>query len=335
MSDQDEFLRKIVQYLNDPQNGGVKHDIDLLIRQSPQNKFVYDQVFSIWNNSSDQQKLKLLDKDEAVSAIESKLAGLPHIELISNGHTKKWFNLNRWALTAAAAVLLGVLVFWSYTRYLKTNTVLKITQNTIDSVTLADGSKIYLDYYSALSYPDKFKDATREISLIKGQAFFKIHRDTTHPFVVQINHSSVTVLGTSFNINKSDNKIVLNVNTGKVKFRPSANEAEGSILFAGTGIVYYETEGKQVILNSFDHNDHAWLTHQLYFVDASLTDVCKQLESYYKVKIALAGNISAFKKFNATFKDNKLSEIMDVLKETYPIKIERLDDTSIVVQSIK
>jgi len=334
MYNQDDFLRKIVKYLNDQQNTSIKSEIDLLAEQSPQNKLIYDQVILIWNTSSDLQKLELLNREESVSKIEIKLAELYNFEAPKTNEIKQP-GFKKWVIAAAATVLLGVFAFWGYIREQKINIAFKSTKNSIDSVFLTDGSKIYLDRYSTISYPEKFDGAVREIKLVKGQAFFKIHRDTLHPFVIDINRSSVTVLGTSFNINSRDDRIALNVNTGKVRFKPSANETEGSILFAGTSIVYYETGKKQVVLNSFDQNDQAWLTHQLYFVDASLTNVCKQLEDYYKVKIVLSGNISAFKKFNATFKDNKLSEIMDVLKETYPIKIEQLSNTSIVVQSMK
>ncbi|EHQ25162.1 FecR family protein [Mucilaginibacter paludis] len=306
-------------------------EINLLIEQSTEYKRIYDQMVTIWNNSTDLQKLEHLDNNDAVLQLETKLAELKHPTEQVNPEKS---NFKRWIAAAAAVLLIGAGWYLLYQQNSKVNYLVKTTGGTIDSVTLNDGSKIFLDQFSQLKYPEKFKGDTREISLVKGQAFFKIHRDTLHPFVVQINQSLVTVLGTSFNINNHNRQIALNVKTGVVKFQPDADRADGSILHAGTGIIYSEIDRRQVILTADNQNSQAWLTHQLQFVDASLTDVCRQLQEYYKVKIVIAGNISAFKKLNATFKDNKLNDIMVVLQNTYPIKIKQLSSDSIVVQSI-
>jgi transmembrane sensor len=331
MVDQEEFLRKIIQYLNDQQNDALAAEVKQLTDGSAHYHQIYQQILHIWNASSGLQKQDQIDEDIAVLELEAKLAELQqHSEVVP---LYPQFNLKRW-IAVAAVLLIGVIAFLKYNQKPETIYLVKTTQSTVDSVKLADGSKIYLDAFSELKYPSTFTGDLRKIILLKGQAFFKIHRDTLRPFVVEIRNSRVTVLGTSFNIDSHGSQIALSVSTGKVKFQPLADKNDGSILHAGTGIVYDEVTGQELIVNSPDHNNQYWLTHEIDFNDASLVEVCKQLEECYKIKITLSNNTSAFKKFNAHFKDNKLTDVLEVLRDTYPIKVKHLDSGDIIIQSV-
>ncbi|RKR81460.1 FecR family protein [Mucilaginibacter gracilis] len=333
MAIDEEFLRKIVQYLDNTENAEARNEIELLVEQSKGNKVVYDQIISIWNKFPELKKLEYINSDEAVSKIELKLAELETAHVKPAAPQTAFSLLFKWAAAAAAVLLVGFFAYISYNRFEKTTFFVKNTGNVADSVTLADGSIIYMDSLSAIKYPTVFKDKTREITLVQGRAFFKIHRDTLHPFVIKINHSSVTVLGTSFNIDTRNKAIALKVSTGHVKFQPNANNPDGAILHAGTGIIYNEVTGAEQLLYSVGANNQSWFTHELVFVDASLTEVCKQLEEYYKVKIVLKGNTTAFEKLNANFKESKLTSVLEVLHDTYPIKIKQLGDGSYNIQS--
>lgn len=330
MVDQEEFLRKIVQYLNDQQNNELAEEIKQLTAGSAHYRHIYQQILHIWDTSSDLQKQDQIDENIAVLELEARLAELGNDQAVAVKDAG--FNFRRW-IAVAAVLLMAVIAFLRYKQPAAASILVKTTQSTVDSIKLSDGSRIYLDAYSELRYPAEFNGELRQISLLKGQAFFKIHRDTLHPFVVDIRNSSVTVLGTSFNIDSHGSQIALNVSTGKVKFQPRADKSDGSILHAGTGIVYDEVTGQELIADQPGRNSEYWLTHEINFNDASLTEVCKQLEGYYKVNITLSGNISAFKKFNAHFKDNKLDDVLEVLRDTYPIDIQLSDNGRVLIQS--
>lgn len=85
-------------------------------------------------------------------------------------------------------------------------------------VLLPDQSVIYLNAASSLSVPSDFGDKKREVILI-GEAFFKIHKDPSHPFIIHSGKILTTVLGTSFNIKayEEDKNVEISVATGKVK----------------------------------------------------------------------------------------------------------------------
>jgi transmembrane sensor len=66
-------------------------------------------------------------------------------------------------------------------------------------VLLADGSTVYLNRDSRLTYPESFRGESRRVSL-SGEAYFDIAPDTKHPFIIDAGKASVKVLGTSFNV---------------------------------------------------------------------------------------------------------------------------------------
>lgn len=68
------------------------------------------------------------------------------------------------------------------------------------ALTLADGTKVYLNADSELKYPVEFLNGKRVVDL-KGEAYFDVRKDSLHPFIVRVNGAEVQVLGTSFNIN--------------------------------------------------------------------------------------------------------------------------------------
>ena len=82
-------------------------------------------------------------------------------------------------------------------------------------IKLADGSSVILEPGSSLSYPTYFKGKERSVSL-KGEAFFEVHKDATHPFFVNTNDLVTRVVGTSFTIKAYNNSSKVIVNTGKV-----------------------------------------------------------------------------------------------------------------------
>lgn len=137
-----------------------------------------------------------------------------------------------------------------------------------------------------------------------------------------MNKSDVTVLGTSFNIKVSSVQIDLSVKTGRVMFSPFQNGSK-SILSEGQAITYDSEKGEIVAKTA--QNADAWLTKELTFVDTPLEEVCKQLSAYYHADIKLQNN-KRNKKLNATFKNQTLAQVLEVLNETYNIKIKKEKD---------
>lgn len=309
MTNKRSLLEKIVTYLGDQENAELQKEIESQRKESPENERFYHEIIHIWKYSSGLRALDTIDRDEAVKRLNRRIS-------------RQKSSYRTWFRNAAAVIILSAAAYWIYSASSRADYLIKTAGTGIDSVVLPDSSKIYLSSGSTVKYPDKFAGAERKIYLLKGEAFFKVTRDTLRPFVVGIKSSTVTVLGTSFNLRIDKSQVGLNVSTGKVKFALN-NGSNSAVLKAGEALTYdFNTMG---LKRYQDHtgSTFAWLTHELNFVDAPLTDVFSALEEYYKVKIDIKDSLSSYSKFNARFQDSDLDEVLSILRETYPLSISR------------
>ncbi|WP_316785669.1 FecR family protein [Pedobacter frigiditerrae] len=303
-----EFLDLISRHLNNPSDLEMQLEVEKYRAESTENDTFFLEIKNLWELSGKASRINEVDADQAIQKFKG--------HLIKESPKKKTF----WLTRIAASILLFSIGYLIYNQSTKTVFTVKSTnENQVDSVRLADGSVVILAENSEVRYPDKF-DAIREISLLKGQAFFKIHKDPNHPFKVIMNKSNVVVLGTSFNIKMSKSKIDLGVITGKVIFTPYQNGTT-SILTAGQALTYDVT--KKEFLTKTAQNSDSWLTKELIFVDTPLEEVCKQLTEYYGANIKLKNDKHAEKKLNATFKYQTLDQVLEILNKTYNIRISK------------
>ena len=70
---------------------------------------------------------------------------------------------------------------------------------TVSTLTLPDSSKVWLNAGSTLKYPTAFTSNVREVEM-SGEAYFEVHADKKHPFIVSTGDLKVTATGTAFNV---------------------------------------------------------------------------------------------------------------------------------------
>ena len=101
---------------------------------------------------------------------------------------------------AVAASLLLCFASWFIYDYWKPVAMQTVSAGAaISVITLPDQTKVTLNRYSSLTYPDRFKEDRREVQL-QGEAYFEVEKDARHPFVVKADPVEVEVLGTHFNV---------------------------------------------------------------------------------------------------------------------------------------
>lgn len=307
MLKQAKYLDLIVRYLNNPQDEELRAALKSYLDESPENTLYFNEVDEIWSLSAKAARLSGLNSNKSIKRFEQSLG---KISSRSN-------NLLRWISGIAATVLICYVSFLAINQD-KKYLIAKTSKNKIDTLLLADGSEVILARNSTLKYPKQFDGDAREVYLENGIAFFKVVKDPNHPFSVVMGASTVSVLGTSFNLSFSKKNIELDVKTGRVMFKPYESAAS-SILIAGQGLSYIVD--KKEISAHIAQNVDSWSTKELVFVDTPLEEVCKQLADAYQVSIKFDGSKRIVKKFNATFKNESLADIFEVLKETYNLKI--------------
>jgi transmembrane sensor len=236
---------------------------------------------------------------------------------------KKSFNPYLKYMAAASILFLVGLGFFFKPKATTEKQLSFKTSDTPKSIELSDGSKIYLAANSSFQYPEKFMGDERKVSLLKGNAFFEVAKDKTHPFIITSGEVKTRVVGTSFHIQFSKSKCEVIVVTGKVNVSTKGqnvdlvpNEealftaqkltkqlAEKSFLvnWYTTDVTLNQTTLKQVITIlqykygvSFQYNDERVLATPLtVFIkkDATLESVLQQINYITNLKFKVYDEI--------------------------------------------
>lgn len=194
---------------------------------------------------------------------------------------KKVFRLTPiYYAAASVAILLGLLYFSN-----KDVENLQFTTTTqIDSLRLADGSKIILSPHSIFAYPKTFNGNLRKVQLIKGNAFFQVARDTAHPFIVTQGNLTTRVLGTSFNVRMTSVGTSVDVKSGKVEVATESGQRQ--ILTKDQQVVFYKEDQslQQRELSDLPN----WYGRNISLNDINLRQLSRFLQLRYGYTLALA-----------------------------------------------
>ncbi len=153
------------------------------------------------------------------------------------------------------------------------------------SLTLSDGTKVWLNSESELTYPVKFLKGQRVVTL-KGEAYFKVTEDIEHPFVVNSPKISLEVLGTSFNIKSynNDNKVEATLIEGNVRLVNLVNKEEVVLSPGEQGVLTSTStlfEVKQVDTWLYT----SWKDGMFVFKNLALENIMKTLSRWYDVEV--------------------------------------------------
>lgn len=183
-------------------------------------------------------------------------------------------------------------------------------------IDLPDGSEVWLNAGSAITYHKKFSNSKRVIKL-SGEAFFDVKPDSMKPFIVEVNKLSVKVLGTSFNIEEypDDSRTVVTLHTGRVKVDISNDEAGAYFLEPNQQLIYNHDSG--VELQQVHANEiNSWKDGNLIFYNTTLNEIIHKLERYFNIKIIIHGIGDNDDCYSVKFVDGEnIDQIMNVLSK--------------------
>ncbi|MBO9153381.1 FecR domain-containing protein [Chitinophaga sp. GCM10012297] len=224
-----------------------------------------------------------------------------------------------WRMAAAAVVIVAAagLVFTLVQRGKETVLVADADKKTF---TLPDGSRVYLNRNSQVSYNAGFGDDNRTVKL-KGEAFFDVAADAANPFIVAAGASQTKVLGTSFVIKAYEHKPVqLDVVTGKVAFSGKKGEEGALVLTAGNSAILQQDKEPQQVKNG-DPNFMAWKENRLYFHNMPLYKTLTAVENYFNVRFVVSDSSLLTLNYTGTFSDPSLAEVLDVISKAAGVTI--------------
>jgi transmembrane sensor len=186
-----------------------------------------------------------------------------------------------------------------------------------DSILLADGTTVWLNRNSKLYYPKKFKGKNRTVKL-EGEAWFEVTKNAKKPFTVECNYSTITVLGTTLNIDTESLATEVCLATGKVNIQSNFTDTFVDLLPNNKAIASSTNLVKTQITNP---NYLSWKTGVFLFEDTPLSAVINDLNCYYNKPIVLNTN-KADMLFSAQFENSNQEDILEILKLTFNLTIQ-------------
>ncbi len=160
------------------------------------------------------------------------------------------------------------------------------------NITLSDGTRVWLNAASAISFPVKFTGSTRPVT-ITGEAYFEVAHNTAMPFIVtQTNGVTVQVLGTRFNINTYEDEAAVKVTVleGSVVVSAGATAEAPAVLQPLQQRVLPRT-GTAVTVTARPDEVLAWKNGLFNFNHASLQQVMRQLSRWYDIDIVYENKV--------------------------------------------
>jgi ferric-dicitrate binding protein FerR (iron transport regulator) len=194
-------------------------------------------------------------------------------------------------------------------------------RGTKSTITLTDGSKVWLNADSKLQYPEVFSGNLREVYL-NGEAFFEVTKNPSRPFIIHLANGTVRVLGTSFNIRAYDNEktVETSVTTGKVAFIPkyaTQTKKQDTIFITPNNKVRYSPEEEFIKLETtVAAEDKDWTEGKLIFKAITLQEIAIELERYFGKKVTFLDETAKTYRLTGSFENNSLEEIMYYLAQT-------------------
>ena len=262
----------------------------------------------------------------------------------------KHFRLNRFFgvfARVAAVIILPLFVYSVYltSRTLK-NTQIGTSQAVLQTIKtpvgmqtdflLPDGSHVWLNSGSVFKYPASFAKDTRQVELI-GEAFFDVVKDASHPFLVKAGKMNVEVKGTRFNIiNYPEDPLTeLILESGSVRLFSGDYNNQKTIAFIKPGeLAILDNAQNKLSVSQVDVEKYtAWKEGMLIFREDQMDEVARKLNRWFNVEIVLQSSELKDYVYTATYRDETLPQILELLKISAPIKYniierKRLPDNS-------
>lgn len=242
----------------------------------------------------------------------------------------------RWYQVAAIMLLLLGMGYWLSLPNNKPEEIVYIQNQLITAkgskgkFELPDGTIVWLNTESKLTYPEKFDKNKRSVRL-EGEGYFEVAANKEKPFIVQTGDLDVEVLGTIFDISAYPfkDKVDVVLLSGSVKVKGENLEKE-MLLKPNQILKYQKDNGSAVVQETKAHLHAAWIKERLVFDNTSLSDIIISLEGWYNISIECPRALAESTRMTFTLRGENLEEICKAMSLIAPIRYSITDDKVIV-----
>jgi transmembrane sensor len=205
------------------------------------------------------------------------------------------------------------------------STALRMQYNTLTNprgskvidMALIDGSHVWLNAGSSVTYPVVFVGNERKVS-VSGEAYFEVTHNAAMPFKVSKEETTVEDLGTHFNVNayEDEEDIKVTLLEGSVKILRSAQDDKGTLLKPGQQAVVREGENIHVVNDVDVEMIMGWKNGKFEFDKTDLTTIMRQISRWYDVEVVYEKKATTEKFGGGISRNLPLSGVLQMLENS-------------------
>ena len=185
-------------------------------------------------------------------------------------------------------------------------------------LTLSDGTRVWLNVASSITYPTVFSGKQRSVK-VTGEAYFEVAKNKDRPFVAEVNNQfSIQVLGTAFNVKAygNENNYKTTLLEGSVQITNHTGPANPVLLKPGEQAQVNQAGNIAVVKNVDQEKVIAWKNGLFNFNNASLDEVMREIARWYDIEVVYEPHIPHLEFVGKISRDLSLSQVLNGLKGT-------------------
>ena len=296
-------------------------------RKQPQDEYDAELAFELHLNRLKASGISLPELETALH--DSEYAGEPHKKIPS----KKLI-----AFLILAGLIISAAILWRSHSGSAPSIIASKNQSEVSTkmgskskLVLPDGTVVWLNAGSTLTYGENFGTANRNTTLV-GEAYFDVKKSSI-PFVIHANTVQIKVLGTAFNVKSypNDKTTETSLVRGRVEITLDKRPGEKFILNPNEKLVVTNEpaevekapeEKKQpiVVLSALTHSrdnsivETSWVDNKLIFQDESFTELARRMERWWGVQITIEDEKISNERLTGTFTSETIQEALEELQ---------------------
>jgi transmembrane sensor len=300
---------------------------------NPENRRIFNQENELWQEASFQTKLENYKTDTAWINISGRLGLGKNSEKSVRVIRKNSFRLILAAASIACLMALGGISLWifskrSYYQMAESTTTVETKAGEKAHLILSDSTEVTLNSDSKVQYIGNYNLFDRKVKLT-GEAFFDVNTNREKPFVVQVDNMSISATGTRFNVFSfpNENRVETTLEEGVIKITVKGKEPIN--VRSGQQVIYFVKSGEVRVIDVNTDTYTSWMVNKLRFNDTPLEEVLRRIGRKYNVTFEVANRDLLDLKFTATFIDESIEDVMQMLKTVSPITYKIYYRTSV------
>lgn len=302
--------------------------VEAWMDESEENRRIAKQIHTLYLATDTVHIMTKVDTEKALTKVKSRMSG-------NRQRKTMWWE---WTQRAAAVLFIPLLVtlmvqHWGGSEQeLAQMMEVKTNPGMMTSLTLPDGTLVFLNSESTLSYPSRFDSDTRNVTL-QGEAYFEVAKNPEKKFIVSTSHQSqIEVPGTHFNVEayEKEDRVSATLVEGKIGFIYSSDNVSKKVLMdPGQKLVYDTRDSKVQLYATSGESEIAWKEGKIIFRNTPLEEGLRMLEKRYNVEFIIKNDRLKGDSFTGTFTNQRLERILEYFQLSSQIRWRYLDSPDI------